>query len=67
MAKITDMELYQALLTIQQYCRGKLHCEECSMCNEYSGDCQFTMSTAENPSNWSLKEPPTGWKVFDVG
>lgn len=64
--RISDMELYMALRTVQQYCRSKESCDSCPMCNKYCGDCQFTLSTAENPANWDLKEPPTDWKVFDV-
>lgn len=67
MEKITDMELYVALKTVQQYCRSKRNCDnDCPMYNQQCDGCQFTLSTAENPASWDLKEPPTDWKVFDI-
>lgn len=51
---ITIYDLYDALLTIKEYCTSNNKCKDCPLID--SADCCiFTKDTA--PSNWKLVEP----------
>lgn len=47
-------ELYDALLTIKDYCTSKDTCEDCPLIDSVDC-CIFIKETA--PSNWKLVEP----------
>lgn len=61
MERITDMELYMALRTVQQYCKQQENCHTCAMYD--GGGCPIGVETY--PQDWKLREPLTKWIVFD--
>lgn len=50
----TIYELYEALLTIKEFCASKNTCKECPLIDR-ADCCIFIKDTA--PSNWKLVEP----------
>lgn len=50
----TIYELYDALLTIKEYCTSNNTCEDCPL-TDNGGCCIFTKDTA--PLDWNLVEP----------
>lgn len=47
-------ELYNALLTIKEYCKSSNTCKDCPLIDS-DGCCIFIKDTS--PSNWKLVEP----------